>query len=194
MSRFDSAEPLAVFLPKRRGRSVRPQTRHFDNIDAEVSTVVDNRLANEAAAHSIQRFHCVTEHEQAAFHLQLGLGTVLSLSDPHNDWDIPDAQVCDELVGKIYQVLGHSILSLSGDIDVDQLIEGMLAAARLVRDIENQNFEGDRREDDKTRVKILINFARIAEHRKDIDQRRDERHRRSVETMKQQPKQATLAG
>lgn len=183
MTRFDPAEPFADFLRKRRGRSATPRDRHFDNYNVEAGIAVDQIATQETADYAIHRFRWVGGCSDAVLNLQLGLGTVLSLTNPHREWDLPDTKQTHELLGGVYKALGNAIIWLSDEIEIEHLSEGMLAAARLVRDIDNESFGSDRHKDDQTRVKILINYARVAEHRQDIERRRRDRERGTIDQM-----------
>lgn len=157
--------------------------RHFDNINVEAGSTVDGiaaQAANQSAAHAIQQLRLVGGHSDWTFNLQMGLGTILKLSDPRRErWELPDTRLTHELLGAVYSALGSAIRwgtsgPYMGQIDIEHLTEGMLAAARLVEAIDKEKFTA-RHDDDRTRVKILIHRARIAEHYQDLERKRRDR-------------------
>ncbi len=190
MRHFDPAEPFAVFLRKRRGRSVDPQGRNFDNINVEAGSTVDGiatQAANQSAAHAIQQLRLVGGQSNWTFNLQMGLGTILDLSDPRRErWELPDSLPTRDLLAGVYGALGNAIRwgtsdAYMGKIEVEHLIEGLLAAGRLVEAIDKEDTGADRYIDDRTRVKCLIHYARIAEHRQDIERRRRDREHGTID-------------
>ncbi|TCR07367.1 hypothetical protein EDF70_1011341 [Neorhizobium sp. JUb45] len=144
---------------------------------------IASQAANQNAAHAIQHLKWVGGQSRWVFDIQTALGTILHLSDPRREtWELPDTRPTHELLAAVYTALGHAILwgtsdRLLGKIEIEHLTEGMLAAARLVEDIDKEKFTGDRCKDDRARVKCLIHFARIAEHRQEIANRRRDRER-----------------
>ena len=56
----------------------------------------------------------------------------------------------------------------------------VLAAARLVEAFDKEKFTA-RHDDDRIRVKILIHHARIAEHYQDLERRRQDRERGTID-------------
>ncbi|QDC01718.1 hypothetical protein [Mesorhizobium sp. 8] len=145
---------------------------------------MDHTGTKQHADHAIQHFRWVGGCSNAMFNLQIALGAVLSLANPRQEWDLPDTRQCHELLGRVYQSLGNAIVYLSDDIEIDHLIEGLLAAANLVRDIDRENFGSDRHKDDIDRTKKLIWRARIVELQQGIDKRRRERGLATVEKMR----------
>jgi len=191
MRHFDPAEPFAVFLRKRRGRSVSPDARHFDNINVEAGSTVDGiaaQAANQSAAHAIQHLNWIGGQSRWVFDIQIGLGTILQFSDPRREkWELPDTRLTHELLAATYSALGRAIQwgtseTALGKMEIEHLTEGMLAAARLVEAIDKEEFT-DRHNDDRSRVKILIHRARVAEHYQDIERRRRDRERGTIEHM-----------
>lgn len=182
MTRTDPSEPFALFLRNRRGRSVSQRGPNFDNDSVGVDTV-DQTATKQLADHAIQHFRWVGGCSDAAFNLQVALGAVLSLATPHREWQLPDTRQCQELLGAIYQSLGCAIIYLADEIEIDHLVEGLFAAANLVRDIDRENFGSDRHKDDIDRTKKLIWRARIVELQQGIDKRRRERGLATVEKM-----------
>ncbi|PZP06788.1 MAG: hypothetical protein DI607_14195, partial [Sphingomonas hengshuiensis] len=67
-----------------------------------------------------------------------------------------------------------------GQVDIEHLTEGLLAAARLVEAIDKEDTTADRFIDDRTRVKCLIHYARIAEHRQKMAYRQRDRERGTI--------------
>lgn len=190
MSRFDPAEPLAVFLRNRRGRSVSPQSGHFDNINVEAGSAVQGtytEAANQSAAHAIQQLRLVGGQSNWAFNLQMGLGTILDLSDPRREkWELPDTRPTCDLLAGVYGALGNAIRwgtsdAYMGKIEIEHLTEGLLAAARLVEAIDKEDLSADRYIDDRSRVKCLIHHARIAEHRQQMAYRQRDRERGTID-------------
>ena len=182
MTRFDPSEPFALFLRNRRSRSVGQRGPNFDDNNVGAGEV-DNTGTRQHADFAIQHFRWVGGCSDAMFNLQVALGAVLSLAKPHEEWDLPDTRQCHEFLGRIYHTLGNAIDYLSDDIEIDYLIEGLTAAANLVRDIDHENFGSDRHKDDIDRTKKLIWRARIVELQQGIENRRRERERAAVEKM-----------
>jgi|GEM_PF-6950905 hypothetical protein len=203
MSHFDPAEPFALFLRKRRGRTATLRSRQFDNINVEAGITVDGiaaQAANESAAHAIQQLRWVGGQSQWVFNLQMGLGTILRFSDPRREtWELPCTRLTHELLAEVYAALGRAIRwgtsdSRLGKIEIQHLTEGLLAAARLVEAIDKEDFSGDRHKDDKSRVKVLIHYARIAEHRQEIEQRRRDREHGTFEALLGTAEEANIFG
>jgi hypothetical protein len=192
MSRSGPAAPFADFLRKRRGTIPNPTARHCEHKrnDGTGSTVdgIAAQAANQNAAHAIQHLNWIGGQSRWAFDIQIGLGTILTLSDPRREkWELPDTRLSHELLPTIYSALGRAIkwgttdIRL-GKIEIDHLTEGLLAAARLVEAIDKEKLT-ERHNDDRSRVKILIHYARIAEHRQDMAERQRDRERGTIEQM-----------
>jgi hypothetical protein len=189
MTLFDPAEPLAVFLRKRRGRSVDPQGPDFDNSNVEAGSIVDGiaaQAANQNAAHAIQHLNWIGGQSRWVFDIQIGLGTILQFSDPRCEkCELPDTRLIHELLAAVYSALGRAIQwgtseTILGKMEIEHLTEGMLAAARLVEAIDKDKFT-ERDNDDRSRVKILIHRVRIAEHYQDLEGRRLDRERGTID-------------
>lgn len=195
MFRLNSSQAFAKFLAEKREPKVAilATRRPAHSVKLGVD-IVDNTAANQTAEHAIEQFRRVGGHSDAVFNLQMGLGTILSLTRSRNEWDLPDSKRSQKLLGAVYKALGDAVVWLSDEIEIDQLTEGMLAAARLVQDIDNEAFSGDRHKDDKTRVKVLIHYSRIAEHRNDIEERRRDREHASVEQMRRSSQTDSIFG
>lgn len=146
------------------------------------------QAANQNAAHAIQHLNWIGGQSRWAFDLQMGLGTILKLSDPRRErWELPDTSLTHELLAAVYSALGRAIQwgtsePALGKMEIEHLTEGMLAAARLVEAIEKEKFT-DRHNDDRSRVKILIHRARIAEHYQDLERWRRDRERGTIDQM-----------
>ena len=184
MRHFDPAEPFAVFLRKRRGRSVSPDARHFDNINVEAGSTVDGiaaQAANEVARHATENFRVAGDifTETAVFDLQQALGSVLHLATPRHGYQ-PDTKPTHRLLSAAYEALGRIIVTMSDELSIEDMISGMLAAARIIWDVDKGELESDRHQDDLTKVKILIHRLRIIEHQQDIEARRRKREREAV--------------
>lgn len=191
MSPFDPAAPFADFLRKRRATIPSQQSRNFDNINVEAgNSTVDGiavQAANQSAAHAIQQLRLVGGQSDWAFNLQMGLGTILELSDPRRErYELPDSRPTRDLLAGVYDALGNAIRwgtsdPYMGKIEAEHLTEGLLAAARLVEAIDKEDTSADRYIDDRTRVKILIHHARIAEHRQNLERRRRDREHGTID-------------
>lgn len=190
MSRFDPAAPFADFLRKRRATIPIQQGRNFDNINVEAGITVDGiavQAANQSAAHAIQQLRLVGGQSDWTFNLQMGLGTILELSDPRRErWELPDSRPTRDMLAGVYRALGNAIQWCTSDpymgkIEIEHLTEGLLAAARLVEAIDKEDTSADRYIDDRTRVKCLIHYARIAEHRQKMAYRQRDRERGTVD-------------
>lgn len=144
------------------------------------------QAANQNAAHAIQQLRLVGGQSDWTFNLQMGLGTILDLSDPRRDrWELPDSLPTRDLLAGVYGALGNAIRwgtsdAYMGKIESEHLTEGLLAAARLVEAIDKEDTGADRYIDDRTRVKCLIHYARIAEHRQNLERRRRDRENAEI--------------
>jgi hypothetical protein len=188
------AENLTIGRTTFAYRSARHCEHKRNNGTGSTVNGIAAQAANESAAHAIQHLRLVGGHNQALFNLQTGLGTILSFTRKPTDGNLPDSNPTRKLLAEVYRALGSGISWLNDEIEVEQMTEGMLAAARIVQDIDDEVFSGDRHEDDKSRVKILIHYARIAEHRSEIEQRRRERERASVERMRRNAESDSIFG
>lgn len=191
MIRLNSYKAFATFLAETGAIVPKPFARHSVK---HGEGFVNNTAANHSAEHAIQHLRLVGGHNQALFNLQTGLGTILSFTRKPTDGNLPDSNPARKLLAEVYRALGSGISWLNDEIEVEQMTEGMLAAARIVQDIDDEVFSGDRHEDDKSRVKILIHYARIAEHRSEIEQRRRERELASVERMRRNAQSDSIFG
>lgn len=189
MSHFDPAAPFADFLLKRGATIPISQRRDFDNINVEAGITVDGiaaQAANGRAAQATHQLRLAGGHSNWVFELQVALGTILQFSDPRCEtWDLPDTRPTHELLGSVYGALGNAIRwgtsdPYMGRIEIEHLTEGLLAAARLVEAFDKGKFTA-RHDDDRTRVKILIHHARIAEHYQDLERRRRDRARGTID-------------
>lgn len=185
MSRFDPAVPFADFLRKRRTTIPISQSRDFDNSNVEAGSTVDGiaaQAANQSADQAIRQLRKAGGHSNWVFELQAALGTILRFSDPRCEtWDLPDTRRTHDLLGSVYEALGNAIRwgtsdHYMGRIEIEHLTEGLLAAARLIEAFDQETFTA-RHDDDRTRVKVLIHRARIAEHYQDLERRRRDRER-----------------
>ncbi len=162
--------------------------RHFDNINVEAGKTVSiaTQAANESAAFAIQHLKWVGGQSRWVFDMQMALGAILQLSDRHREtWELPDTRLTHELLGAVYSALGSAIHWGTsepgmGKMEIEHLTEGLLAAARLVEAIDKEQFT-DRHNDDRSRVKILIHRARIAEHYQDLARWRRDRERGTID-------------
>ena len=184
MTRFDPAAPFADFLRKRRATIPIQERRNFDNINAEVGNPVDGiaaQAANEVARHATQNFRVAGDifTGTAAFDLQQALGSVLHLASPRNGYQ-PDTKPTHQLLSAAYEGLGRIIVTMSDEISIEDMISGMLAAARVIYDVDKGQLGSDRHQDDLSKIKILIHRLRIIEHQDDIEKRRQRRAREAV--------------
>lgn len=162
--------------------------RHFDNINVEAGKTVSiaTQAANESAAFAIQHLKWVGGQSRWVFDMQMALGAILQLSDRRREtWELPDTRLTHELLGAVYSALGSAIRWGTsepgmGKMEIEHLTEGLLAAARLVEAIDKEQFT-DRHNDDRSRVKILIHRARIAEHYQDLARWRRDRERGTID-------------
>ncbi|MFN4205897.1 MAG: hypothetical protein ACK4HG_05835 [Agrobacterium albertimagni] len=162
--------------------------RHFDNINVEAGKTVSiaTQAANESAAFAIQHLKWVGGQSRWVFDMQMALGAILQLSDRRREtWELPDTRLTHELLGAVYSALGSAIHWGTsepgmGKMEIEHLTEGLLAAARLVEAIDKEQFT-DRHNDDRSRVKILIHRARIAEHYQDLARWRRDRERGTID-------------
>lgn len=144
------------------------------------------QAANQSAAHAIQHLKWIGGQSRWVYDVQIGLGTILQFSDPRREkWELPDTRLTHELLAAVYSALGRAIQwgtseTALGKMEIEHLTEGMLAAARLVEAIDKEKF-ADRHNDDRSRVKILIHRARVAEHYQDIERRRRDRERGTID-------------
>lgn len=144
------------------------------------------QAANQSADQAIRQLRKAGGHSSWTFELQVALGTILRFSDPRSEtWDLPDTRLTHELLGSVYEALGQAIRwgtldHYMGRIEIEHLTEGLLAAARLIEAFDQEKYTA-RRDDDRTRVKILIHHARIAEHYQDLERRRRDRARGTID-------------
>lgn len=172
MTRFDPAAPFADFLRKRRATIPIQQSRNFDNINVEAGNVVNpteaNRIARLAAKHLRD---AVDIFGNPSHELRQGLGSLLLLASKHEHYQ-PDTGPTHDLLAAVYEGLGGAISSLRDGVSIADLEAGMFAAARLVRDIDAGDLDGDRQADDRCKVSILTLQLRAAEYRSEIETRR----------------------
>lgn len=146
---------------------------------------IATQAANESAAFAIQHLRWVGGQSRWVFDMQMALGAILQLSDRQREtWELPDTHLTHELMGAVYSALGSAIRWGTsepgmGKMEIEHLTEGLLAAARLVEAIDKEQFT-DRHNDDRSRVKILIHRARIAEHYQDLARWRRDRERETI--------------
>lgn len=176
MTRFDPAAPFADFLRKRRATIPIQQSRNFDNINVEAGSTVNpieaNRIARLAAQHLRD---AVDIFGNPSHELRQGLSSLLLLASK-NDHYQPDTGPVHELLAAVYEGLGGAISSLRDGVSIADLEAGMFAAARLVRDIDAGDLDGDRQADDRCKVRILTLQLRAAEYRGEIEGRRLRKH------------------
>lgn len=103
-----------------------------------------------------------------SFALEIGLGHLLGLTrhkvitDPN--WTPLHEYEHQRLLASAYGGLAGAVMYLSDRIPVDQLQEGMLAAATILNNLRTGQFDNDRHRDAASQVKILIHRARILQH------------------------------
>lgn len=154
--------------------------RHFDNINVEAGNTVDptvaNRMAREAAGHFRKAGDIFgnPSHE-----LRQALGGLLLLATKHEHYQ-PDTGPTHDLLAAVYEGLGGAISALRDDVSIADLEAGMFAAARLVRDIDAGDLDGDRQSDDRCKARILTLQLRAAEYRDEIEARRLKQHRQAM--------------
>ncbi|PZR84390.1 MAG: hypothetical protein DI537_33195 [Stutzerimonas stutzeri] len=143
--------------------------------------------ANERAKAAATQLRRAGGHSNWVFELQMALGDILHFADPRRErYELPDSRPTRDLLAGVYRALGNTIEWGTSDprlgkIEAEHLTEGLLAAARLVEAIDKENTSADRYVDDRTRVKILIHSARIAEHRQDMANRQRDRERGTID-------------
>ncbi len=139
------------------------------------------QAANQVARHATENFRVAGDifTGTAAFDLQQALGSVLHLASPRNGYQ-PDTKPCHQLLSAAYEGLGRIIVTMSDEISIEDMISGMLAAARIIFDVDKGQLGSDRHQDDVSKVKILIHRLRIIEHQDDIENRRRKRAREAV--------------
>lgn len=153
--------------------------------------LVANQLARAATDHFKKAgdiFAPNPSHE-----LRQGLGLVLHLASPHYGWQ-PDTKPTHDLLASVYEAMGNVMMGMSDEISAANLEAGMLAASRLVHDIDAGTLDGDRYADDVTKTRILTHQLRIAEYEKDMERRRHDRQRNAVQAMQSTAKQTAFFG
>lgn len=143
---------------------------------------IEAQAANQLARHATENFRVAGDifTGTAAFDLQQALGSVLRLASPRGGWQ-PDTKPCHQLLSAAYEGLGRIIVTMSHEISIEDMISGMLAAARIIYDVDKGQLGSDRHQDDLSKVKILIHRLRIIEHQDDIEARRRKREREAVD-------------
>lgn len=168
---------LSKFLAEKRpsagyisARQSGPHSDHNDNIvmDTDVSPIEANRIARLAAKHLRD---AVDIFGNPSHELRQGLGSLLLLASKHEHYQ-PDTGPAHDLLAAVYEGLGGAISSLRDDVSIVDLETGMFAAARLARDIDAGDLDGDRQSDDRCKVRILTLQLRAAEYRGEIETRR----------------------
>lgn len=127
-----------------------------------------NRIARLAAKHLRD---AVDIFGNPSHELRQGLGSLLLLASKHEHYQ-PDTGPTHDLLAAVYEGLGGAISSLRDGVSIADLEEGMFAAARLARDIDAGDLDGDRQADDRCKVRILTLQLRAAEYRSEIEGRR----------------------
>jgi hypothetical protein len=150
-----------------------------------IATAAANERAKAAATH-LRR---AGGHSNWVFEIQMALGDILHFADPRRErWELPDTRFTNELFASCFDALGNALrwgtdTERMGKIDREHLGDGFLAAARLVQAFDREDVNLPCFEDDRTRVKILIHHARIAEHRQDMAQRRYDRQHGTIDAL-----------
>ncbi|EKF60565.1 hypothetical protein QWE_05848 [Agrobacterium albertimagni AOL15] len=150
-----------------------------------IATAAANERAKAAATH-LRR---AGGHSNWVFEIQMALGDILHFADPRRErWELPDTRFTNELFASCFDALAHALrwgtdTERMGKIDREHLGDGFLAAARLVQAFDREDVSLPCSEDDRTRVKILIHHARIAEHRQDMANRRYDRQHGTIDAL-----------
>lgn len=145
--------------------------------------------------HSINRDMAISELRRLeddveaalSFALETGLGHLLGLArhkvvnDP--DWSPLHDYEHQLLLSAVFCGLGSAVRRMSDRITVDQLQDGMLAAATIIDDLRTGQLDNDRHRDAVSRVRILIHRTRILKHEELIEERRLARERATVARM-----------
>lgn len=145
--------------------------------------------ANERAKAAAAKLRRAGGHSNWVFELQMALGDILHFADPRRErWELPDTRLTHELFASCFDALANALrwgtdTEHMGKIDRAHLGDGFLAAARLVQAFDSEDVSRPCFEDDRSRVKILINHARIAEHRQDMARRRSDRQHGTINAL-----------
>lgn len=145
--------------------------------------------ANERAKAAAAKLRRAGGHSEWVFELQMALGDILHFADPRRErWELPDTRFTHELFASCFAALANTLRwgtdnDHMGKIDRAHLGDGFLAAARLVEAFDREDVSRPCFEDDRSRVKILINHARIAEHRQDMMRRRSDRQHGTINAL-----------
>jgi hypothetical protein len=184
MIRLNSSEAFAEMVARSGAIIATLGEPEFDGQgDIEVCKMNDHSIDREMAISELLR---LDDEEEASmsFALETGLGHLLGLSsrkvvtDP--EWTPLHDFERQRLLAAVFCGLGGAITYMSDRITVDQLQDGMLAAATIVNDLHTGNLDNDRHRDAFSRVRILIHRARILQHEEMIEERRRERERVTV--------------
>lgn len=175
------AENLAIRGTKFAYRHARYCDQKRNNGTGNPVDGIATAAANERAKAAAAKLRRAGGHSNWVFELQMALGDILHFADPRRErYELPDSRPTRDLLAGVYRALGNAIEWGTSDprlgkIEAEHLTEGLLAAARLVEAIDKEDTSADRYIDDRTRVKILIHYARIAEHRQDTANRQRDR-------------------
>lgn len=165
---------------------------HCHNDNSTVGKLMDGiatAAANERAKAAATKLRRAGGHSNWVFELQMALGDILHFADPRRErWELPDTRFTHELFASCFDALANALrwgtdTERMGKIDREHLGDGFLAAARLVQAFDREDVSLPCFEDDRTRVKILIHHARIAEHRQDMAQRRYDRQHGTIDAL-----------
>lgn len=164
-----------------------PGDPDFDDLGDIEDCVMENHCINrEITIMELRRLENDKETSMS-FALETGLGHLLGLtgrkviSDP--DWTPLHEFEHQQLLASVFGGLAGAVMHMSDRIPVDQLQEGMLAAATILNNLRSGQFDNDRHRDAASQVKILIHRARILQHEEMIEERQQERQRATVSTM-----------
>lgn len=153
--------------------------------------------ANERAKAAAAKLRRAGGHSHWVFELQMALGDILHFADPRRErWELPDTRFTHELFASCFAALSNALRwgtdnDEMGKIDRAHLGDGFLAAARLVQAFDREDVSLPCFEDDRSRVKILIHHARIAEHRQDMARRRSDRQHGTIDALLEASSQPT---
>lgn len=146
----------------------------------------DHSINREMAISELRRLEDGAEASMS-FALETGLGHLLGLArhkvvtDP--DWAPLHDYEHRRLLSAVFHGLGGAVMRMSDRIPVDQLQDGMLAAATILNNLRTGQLDNDRHRDAVSRVRILIHRARILQHEETIEERRQARERATVARM-----------
>ena len=148
---------------------------------------MENHSINREMAISELRRLVIGPEACMSFALETGLGHLLGLArhkvitDP--DWTPLHEYEHQRLLSTVYYGLSGAVMRMSDRVPVDQLQDGMLAAATILNNLRSGQFDNDRHRDAVSRVRILIHRARILQHEETIEERRQARERATVARM-----------